>query len=183
MPNKSHLGLLQVFWGNGKGKTTSALGTALRAVGSGFSVHLIQFMKNGTGDSFLALPGEIKALANLKNFSYKRFGAGKWIIGEPKPHHIQEAEKALNYLKETLLSSNYDIIIADEILYAVQLNLLKEEQVLEIINSKPKNKELILTGSHIPLPQIFEKADLVTEVKKHKHPFDKGILARQGLDY
>jgi cob(I)alamin adenosyltransferase len=176
-------GLTQVFWGNGKGKTTAALGTALRASGSGYKIHLVQFMKNGAQDYQLENPGEILALEKFPNFSFKRFGAGSWIIGEPKPHHIKEVSKALDYLKQALNNENYDIIIADEILYAIQLGLLTEDRVIDIIKQKPKNKELILTGSHIPLPQIFQKADLITEVKKHKHPFDSGILARKGIDY
>lgn len=180
--DKSKLGLVQIFWGNGKGKTTSALGTALRACGSGFSVHLVQFMKNGAGDSEIDHPGEIKALEKFDNFSFKRFGAGSWIIGKPKPHHIEKVKEALNYLKLSL-NQDYDIIIADEILYAIQLGLLQEDQLIELIKNKPKNKELILTGSHIPFPKIFELADLVTEVKKHKHPYDKGIMARKGLEY
>ncbi|MEK6844029.1 MAG: cob(I)yrinic acid a,c-diamide adenosyltransferase [Nanoarchaeota archaeon] len=179
--DKSKLGLVQVFWGDGKGKTTSALGTALRACGNGYNVHLVQFMKDGAMDAEIDYPGEIKALENFKNFTFKRFGAGTWIIGKPKQHHIKKAEEALSYLKSVL--NDYDIIIADEILYAVQLKLLEEEEVIELIKNKPKNKELILTGSHIPFPGIFELADLVTEIKKNKHPYDKGILARKGLEY
>ena len=180
--DKSKLGLVQVFWGNGKGKTTSALGTALRACGNGFSVHLVQFMKNGTGDSEIDFPGEIRALEKFKNFSYKRFGAGSWIIGPPKQHHIDAVKEAYDYLF-SCFKKDYDIIIADEILYAVQLGLLEESEVLKLIDFKPKNKELILTGSHKPFPKIFEKSDLVTEIKKIKHPYDLGVLARKGLDY
>ena len=182
-PDKSKLGLVQVFWGNGKGKTTSALGTALRACGNGYNVHLVQFMKNGTGDYEIDNPGEIRALEKFDNFSFKRFGTGKWIIGKPKQHHIEKVKEAIDYLKLSLNNPDYDIVIADEILYAVQLGLLQESEVIELIKSKPKNKELILTGSHIPFPNIFALADLVTEIKKHKHPYDKGIMARKGLEY
>ena len=182
MPDKTKLGLTQIFWGNGKGKTTAALGTALRACGNNYSVHLIQFMKAGTGDTELEIPGEIKALNRFHNFTYKRFGAGSWIIGKPEPHHIEKVNEALDYLTSSL-GKDYDIIIADEILYAVQLGLLQEHQVIELIKNKPKNKELILTGSYIPFPKIFELADLVTEIKKIKHPYDKGIMARKGLEY
>lgn len=179
---KSKLGLVQVFWGNGKGKTTSALGTALRACGNGFSVHLIQFMKNGTGDHEIDNPGEIRALQKFDNFSHKRFGTGSWVIGKPKEHHIDAVREAFDYLKSSF-QKNYDIIIADEILYAVQLGLIGESKILELIKDKPENKELILTGSHKPFPDIFDKADLVTEIRKIKHPYDKGILARKGLEY
>src|SRR3989344_3019370 len=111
MLDKSSLGFVQVFWGNGKGKTTSALGTALRACGNGYSVHLVQFMKNGTGDSEIDYPGEIRALEKFPNFSFRRFGTGSWVIGKPKEHHIKTVEEAFQYLKNCF-QKDYDIIIA-----------------------------------------------------------------------
>lgn len=179
--DKSNLGQVQVFWGNGKGKTTSALGTALRAVGNNYTIHLVQFMKNGTGDPEIDYPGEIRALEKMQGFSFKRFGTGSWVIGKPNKEHISKVQEALDYLNSCF--GKYDIIIADEILYAVQMQLLTEEQVINLIKSKPKNQELILTGSHIPFTNIFELADLVTEIKKIKHPYDSGVLARKGLEY
>lgn len=179
--DKSHLGQLSVFWGNGKGKTTSALGTALRACGNGYTVHLIQFMKNGTGDIEIDYPGEIKALEKFSNFSFKRFGSGEWVIGKPNNSHISQFKEGLEYLQSCF--GKYDIIIADEILYAIQLGLCTEEEVINLIKNKPKSQELILTGSHIPFSNIFELADLVTEIKKIKHPYDSGKLARRGLEY
>lgn len=178
---KEHLGLVQVFWGNGKGKTTSALGSALRAVGNGYSVHLVQFMKNGTGDEEIDFPGEIRALKKFDSFSFKRFGTGSWVIGKPTEEHIAKVKEAYDYLKSCF--GKYDIIIADEILYAVQLALLKETDVIDLINIKPKNQELILTGSHRPLEELFARADLVSEIKKIKHPYDSGKMARKGLEY
>jgi len=182
--DKSALGFVQVFYGNGKGKTTSALGIALRACGNGFSVHLVQFMKNGASTLDEQIPGEIKALEKFEDFSYRRFGLGDWYVrGKNDLVHKKNVEEALEYLKEVINNSDYDIIIADEILYAVQLGLLNKEKIIELIKNKPKNKELILTGSHKPIPEIFEVADLVTEIKKIKHPYDIGILARKGLEY
>lgn len=180
---KHGLGFTQVFWGNGKGKTTSALGTALRACGNGFKVHLVQFMKNGTGNPEIDNPGEIRALEKFPEFTYKRFGTGSWIIGKPTQDQINKVKDALDYLKLSLQNPEYDIIIADEILYAVQLGLLSEDDVISLIKDKPKNKELIITGSHIAYPRIFELAQLVTEIKKHKHPYDSGFIARKGLEY
>ncbi len=180
---KQGLGFTQVFWGNGKGKTTSALGTALRACGNGYKVHLIQFMKNGASSLEEQIPGEIKALEKLSNFSFKRFGTGSWIIGKPTQAQISSCREALEYVKESLQNENYDIIIADEILYAIQLGLLAEDEIINLIDTKPENKELILTGSHIAYPRIFDKAQLVTEIKKHKHPYDAGFIARKGLEY
>ena len=176
------LGFTQVFWGNGKGKSTSAFGTALRACGNGYKVHLIQFMKNGADSLEEQIPGEIKALEKFDNFSYKRFGSDGWVIKTPKPSQIDACKEALDYVKQSL-NNDYDIIIADEILYAIQLGLLTEDEVISLIDNKPKDKELILTGSHKPFPRIFDKADLVTEIKKIKHPFDQGYIARKGIEY
>src|SRR3989344_4696227 len=179
---KAGLGFVQVFWGTGKGKTTSALGTALRACGNNYRVHLVQFMKNGADSLDEQIPGEIKALEKFPNFTYKRFGTGGWIIKAPTPEQISACKEALMYL-ESCFKENYDIIIADEILYAIQLKLLDEQDIINLIDKKPENKELILTGSHIAYPMIFERADLVTEIKKIKHPYDSGFIARKGLDY
>ena len=182
-PDKSKLGLVQVFWGNGKGKTTSSLGTALRACGNNYHVHLVQFIKNGADSLEEQIPGEIKALKKFPNFTYKRFGIDGWVIEKPTENQIKSCKEALNHVKESLNDEDRDIIIADEILYAVQLGLLTEGDVIELIDSKPSKKELILTGSHEPFPKIFEKAHLVTEVKKIKHPYDSGILARKGIEF
>lgn len=181
--NKSKLGLVQVFWGDGKGKTTSSLGTALRACGNGFRVHLIQFMKNGADSLEEQIPGEIKALEKFPSFSYKRFGMDGWVVGNPTENQINSCQKALRHVEESLKDKNVDIVIADEILYAVQLGLLTEDEIIKLIEEKPMEKELILTGSHKPFPKIFERADLVSEIKKIKHPYDKGIAARKGIEF
>ncbi|RMD66979.1 cobalamin adenosyltransferase [Candidatus Pacearchaeota archaeon] len=177
-------GIVQVFWGNGRGKTTAALGTALRACGNGLRVHLVQFMKKGAS-SVDDIPGEIKALAKFSNFSWARFGSGEWVTkkgAEARQEDLREVKKALEHVANAL-TKNFDVVIADEILYAVQLGLLTEEDVLELIDKKPDEKELILTGSHVPLEKVFAKAELVTEIRKLKHPYDSGILARKGIDY
>lgn len=178
---KAGLGFVQIFWGNGKGKTTSALGTALRACGNGYTVHLVQFMKNGADSLDEQIPGEIKALAHFPNFTYKRFGTGGWIIKQPTEAQIETCKEALAYLKGSL--KNYQIVIADEILYAVQLGLLTENEIIDLIQTKPAETELILTGSHKPYPALFEYAQLVTEIKKEKHPYDQGFIARKGIEY
>ncbi len=179
---KAGFGFIQIFWGNGKGKTTAALGTALRACGNGYRVHLVQFMKNGAPSLDEQLPGEIKALQQFDTFSYKRFGTDGWITRKPTEAQIRACEEALEYLK-SCFNQGYDIIIADEILYAVQLGLLTEDQILKLIDNKPKDTELIITGSHLAYPKIFERAQLVTEVRKEKHPYDSGFIARKGIEY
>jgi cob(I)alamin adenosyltransferase len=178
-------GLVQIYWGDGKGKTTSALGTAIRALGNGYKVHLVQFMKNGASTLDEQISGEIMSLTNFSNFSFRRFGLADWYQkGKNEAEHKKHVELAFKHLLESFNKSKYfDIIIADEILYAVQLGLLEEERVIDLIKNKPLNKELILTGSHIAFPKIFEFADLVTEVKKHKHPYDFGVSARKGIEY
>src|SRR3989344_270758 len=178
-------GLVQIYWGNGKGKTTAALGTALRACGAGLSVHLVQFMKNTSNPE--AFSGEIKALEKFPNFSSKIFGPRIWFTPNPKTQeekaqHIKKANEALSHLKSSL-NENYDIIIADEILYALQFSLLAEKDIIDLIKNRPKSKELILTGSHMPFPNIFDLADLITEVRKQKHPYDEGIKARKGIEF
>lgn len=179
--DRSHLGQTSIFWGNGKGKTTAALGTALRALGNGYTVHLIQCMKNGAGDPEIEHPGELKALAQFSGFSCKRFGSGEWIIGKPNNEAQASFQEALTYVRSCF--GRYDILIADEFLYAIQLGLCTEADILTLIKDKPSTQELILTGSHIPYPTLFEQADLVTEIKKIKHPYDQGKLARKGIEY
>ena len=183
MHAKKQFGLVQMFWGNGKGKTTAALGEGFRAAGRGFKVHLIQFMKGGIdGNKDFEEYGELKALRQFPNFSHKRFGVKKWVIGKPEPEHLVQGSDALKYAAEIVSSGKYDLVIIDEILYAVQLGVVSEQDVLAVIEAKLANTELVLTGSHRPFPKIFEKADLVTEMKKHKHPFDSGIEARKGIE-
>ena len=181
--DKSKLGLVHAFYGNGRGKTTAALGTALRACGNGYKVHLVQFMKNGANSLNKQVPGEISILNKLDNFSFKRFGTKDWVKGKPNKEEINSCKEAFSYLKKILKDSEYELIIADEILYAVQMNLLTQKEIIELIKSKNKNKELILTGSHKPFKEIFKVCNYITEVKKVKHPYDVGILAREGIEY
>ena len=178
------LGLVQVYWGNGKGKTTASLGLSSRALGRGLRVHFVQFMKGGLNytDDFNDL-GELIALSKFENFSAKRFGFREWVIGKPKKDHYDAAWEGFTHAKESSSSGKFDLVVLDEILYAVQMGLLDEGHVLELIDSKADNTELVLTGSHKPLARVFERADLVTEVKKHKHPFDKGVPARFGVEF
>lgn len=182
MQDKSNLGQLSVFWGNGKGKSTSAFGTAVRALGNNYKVHLVQFMKNGASSLEQQIPGEIEALQKFSNFSFRRFGAGSWVTSKTTNEHIQSVIDAFNHLKEAM-NGDYDIVIADELLYAIQLKLIEEDEVIEFLKNRKKDKDLIITGSHVAFPRIFELADLVTEIKKIKHPYDKGIIARKGIEY
>lgn len=184
MKIKNELGLVQMWWGDGKGKTTAALGMALRALGQGFKVHLIQFLKGGiTGVDAFVEYGEIAALKRFENFSYERFGMPEWLMGKPTDGHLAAGRKALAATERALASGQYDMVIADECLYAVQMGVITAEDLIKAVRGKAPKTECVLTGSHKRLPQIEAIADLVTEVRKIKHPFDKGIKARFGTEF
>lgn len=180
--SKDELGLVSVFWGEGKGKTTAAIGAALRALGHGLRVHLIQFFKGGSESGFQEY-GELIALRRFELFSYEQFGVSAWIIGEPTEEQVEVGRRALEASQKAISSGEYDLVILDEILYAVQLGVLSVEDVLELLGHKTPQMGVILTGSHQRLPKIEAVADLVTEVKKIKHPFDRGVTARKGIEW
>ncbi len=170
------MGLVQMWWGDGNGKTTAALGMGLRALGRGFRVHLIQFLKGGIrGVEAFEEYGELRALKRFENFSFERYGMPEWLIGKPSEGHIAAGRQALEATARALSSGEYDMVIVDECLYA--------EDLIKVIKNKAPHTECVLTGSHKRLPEIEEIADLVTHVKKIKHPFDKGIKARVGTEF
>jgi len=174
---KNDLGLVHVYTGNGKGKTTAALGLALRAVGHGLKVYMIQFMK-GSIDY-----GELIASRQIQNLTIKQFGRAEFVDKEnPKEVDISLAEKALSHAKIVLAERKYDVVILDEINVALEWKLINLNDVIELIQQRPTNVELILTGRYAP-PKIIAIADLVTEMKERKHPYQKGIEARKGIDY
>jgi len=173
-------GLVIVYTGNGKGKTTAALGMALRAVGHNYKVCMIQFIKGswhyGEMSSSKKLEPEFELIAVGKGFV--------GIIDDTSPHseHEKSAREALRISKEKILSKKFDIVILDEINYAIDLNLVKLNQVLDLIKLKPSNVTLVLTGNHAK-DEIIQSADLVTEMKEIKHPFKSGIKAKKGIDF
>ena len=173
-------GLVIVYTGRGKGKTTSALGIVLRAVGYGKKIAMIQFIKGswhyGEMDSSKRLEPEFEMIAVGKGF------VGILDDKSTKEEHENVANEALKISKEKINSRKYDIVILDEINYAINLNLIKIEDVLSLIKSKPENVDLVLTGNHAK-SELIEIADLVTEMKEIKHPFQKGIKAKKGIDF
>jgi cob(I)alamin adenosyltransferase len=174
---KLEKGLVQVYTGNGKGKSSAAFGLALRAVGRGLKVYIIQFIKGGFDY------GELYVVDKLPNLKLKAFGRGKFVTEKPaEKEDIKLAEEALTLVEEVVKSGEYDIVILDEINVALNLKLIKTEKVLKLIENKPKYVELILTGRYAP-NEIIEVADLVTEMKEIKHPFNKGYQARKGIEY
>lgn len=178
LPSKtSTKGLVEIFTGDGKGKTSAALGIALRALGHGLRVHIVYFMKG-------EFPyGEQKALSQLSNVTFARFGFETFVDpSKVKPEEKEEARKALGAARKAMLSLEYDIVVLDEVNVAAAWNLIDIDEVLKLIGDKPEKVELILTGRYADA-KLIDLADLVTEMVKVKHPFDKGILSRQGIDY
>jgi len=171
-------GLIQVYTGNSKGKTTAALGLTVRAVGRGLKVYIIQFMK-GQGDY-----GEITGLARLHpECQVESFGGKGWVHkGEDQEEHRHEARRAFLRAEEVIAAGEWDIVILDEIVNAIWFDLLPEEEVLNLCQSKPAHVELVLTGRNAS-QRLIEQADLVTEMQQIKHPFERGISARLGIEY
>ena len=176
----SSRGLLLVYTGGGKGKTTAALGMALRAVGHKKNVGMIQFIK---GELFT---GEMESIKKLEPY-FELIRAGRGfvrIMGDRKPieEHQEAAKNALATAKEKILSGSYDLMILDEINYAAKEGLISVDDILEIIQLKPEKLTLVLTGNYAD-QRVIDAADLVTEMKKIKHPFEKGIPAQRGVDF
>ena len=173
-------GLVIVYTGGGKGKTTAALGMALRAVGYGHKVCMIQFIKGswhyGEMDSSKKLAPEFELVAIGKGF------VGILDDTSPKEDHEKYAEEAIKICKDKILSEKYDLIILDEINYAVNLGLINIKSVMDLIKLKPKKLDLVLTGNHAK-EEVLKLADLVTEMKEIKHPFQSGIKAKKGIDF
>jgi len=174
---KLEKGLVQVYTGNGKGKSSAAFGLALRAIGRGLKVYIIQFIKGGFDY------GELYIVDKLPNLTLKAFGRGKFVTQKPAEKvDVEFAEEAFALAEEVVKSGEYDIVILDEINVALNLKLIQIEKVLVLIKNKPKHVELVLTGRYAP-KEIIEAADLVTEMKEVKHPFNRGFQARKGIEY
>ena len=170
-------GLVQVYTGNGKGKTSAAFGLALRAIGRGLRVHVIQFIKGGFDY------GESYVTDRLDNLTLKAFGRGKFIVTKPPPEDdLRLAREAFELAKRVVASANFDIVILDEINVAIDLGMLDLQDVVDFVRNKPDSVELVLTGRNAP-KTIIEVADLVTEMKEVKHPFQKGVPPRKGIEY
>lgn len=177
---KEKVGLIVVITGHGKGKTTSALGIALRAVGYDMKVCIIEFMK---GDMYAGEIGGIKRL--YPNVELHLTGKGFCgIMGNPYPfeEHRANAQDAIKLAKEKMLSGDFDIIILDEINNALKLNLVDLLQVLELLDKKPPLIHLILTGRDAH-PEVIKRAHTVTEMKEIKHAYKQGIEPQKGIDY
>jgi len=196
------LGLVHVITGDGKGKTTSSLGLALRAIGHGLKVYIIQFMKGeDTGEIFAIkkyipnigiVPYGRMALKDeqTKVFHYdggdaeKEIGppGGKYYYFPPDDKEEEPSRRAMEHAFHIVNSGDYDVIVLDEVNCVLDKDIVPMEALLKLIEGKPKNVELILTGRGAP-QELLEKADYVNEIKSVKHPYDRGILARKGIEF
>jgi cob(I)alamin adenosyltransferase len=171
-------GLVSIFTGDGKGKTTAAIGTIVRAAGHELRTFVVFFMK---GENFTH--GEINVLSKIPNVTLARFGQNGWIDRDNiKPEHKEQAVLALKAARKAMLNGNYDLVVLDEINIAIDYGLIELDEVLKLINDKPQKVELILTGRNVD-SRLVKVADLVTEMLMIKHPYNKGIKARRGIDY
>jgi cob(I)alamin adenosyltransferase len=177
---ESDRGLVVIYTGNGKGKTTAAMGLALRAAGYGRRVLVIQFVKTW-------FTGEKGGFEKLPNVEFIQAGKGFYkILGDklPEAEHVEAAQEALELAQAKITGGEYDVVVLDEIIGTITSGLLPLEPLLAMIDAKPPQLDLVLTGHRgKELPQLMERADLVTEMVKVKHPYDTGILARKTIDY
>ena len=173
-------GLVIVYTGNGKGKTTAALGLSLRAIGYEHKVCMLQFIKGswhyGEMDSSKKLSPNFELIAVGKGF------VGILDDNSPREEHEKYAVEALKICREKIFSEKYDVVILDEVNYAVNMDLLDVNEIIKLIKEKPEKLDLVLTGNHAK-EEIIELADLVTEMKEIKHPFKSGIKAKKGIDF
>ena len=168
---------MQVYFGRGKGKTTAAIGQGIRAIGHGFKVYMIQFMKG------YPQYGEVNAIENTSNFELKQFGTPD-LITTPGEIDFEEGRKGMEFAEKIIMSDEYDIVILDEIGVAVEYGIVKIDDVLKLIDNKPAHVELIITGGPKMHPKIKERADLLTEMRMIKHYYSsKGIKARLGIEH
>jgi len=195
-------GLVQAWWGDGKGKTTAAMGMGFRAAGHGYRVHMLQFMKGGA-DSVEGVRGEYNAIAAMPGFSYENAGHYGWhglLDGSADDEHEAKASAAFERARELVAGAaaadlteplpldgdpdeGVHMLILDEVLYAADRGLVDPEDIVALAESKPRDLELVLTGSHAEPEYLTGVADLITNVRKEAHPFDAGHRARRGTEY
>ncbi|MCG8335646.1 MAG: cob(I)yrinic acid a,c-diamide adenosyltransferase [Proteobacteria bacterium] len=168
-------GYVQVYTGNGKGKTTAALGLTLRAVGAGYKIFIGQFVKGMTY-------AELESLGRLtEQVTVRQYGRDVFIRNNPKPEDIEKAKAGLDEIRAAATSGEYQVVIMDEGNIATSLKLIDVDDILELIETKHEGTELIITGRNAD-PKLIERADLVTEMKEVKHYYKEGVKARVGIE-
>lgn len=193
-------GLVQVWWGDGKGKTTAAMGMGFRAAGHGYRVHMLQLMKGGAS-SVEDVRGEYNAIEAFPGFTYENLGHYGWHSmpdGSDDVDHAAKAQAGFERARELVTASadaagpisldappeeGSHMLILDEILYAANRDLIDPAELVDLVESKPDHLELVLTGGHEEPTYVYDHADLISQVKKEKHPIDAGQRARRGTEY
>lgn len=169
-------GQIQIYTGNGKGKTTAAIGQAIRAAGAGLKVYIAQFIK---GKPY----AEIELIRErIPEIEIKQFGLRCFIVEQPTQEDIEAANNGLKEVERIILSGEFDMVVLDEITIALFYSLFKTDRVIKILQSRPTNCEIVITGRYAP-DSLLEIADLVTEMKEIKHYYQIGINARKGIEY
>lgn len=167
--------MIQVYTGNGKGKTTAALGLAVRAAGYGLKVYIGQFLKAGNYS-------ELHLLKKIKNIKIEQFGKNCFVKKPPSKEDIELARRGLKKIKKAISRKTFDIVILDEINIAVKLGLVSLRELLPLIKNAPRKTEIVLTGRYAH-PEIIKIADLVSQIKAIKHYYKTGIKARKGIEF
>jgi len=176
---RQHLekGLVQVYTGDGKGKTSAAFGLALRAVGRGLKVYIVQFIKGGFDY------GELYIVEKIPNLKLATFGRGRFVTEIPPSEEDSKlAREAFELAKKVVKSGEYDVVVLDEVNVVLNLKMISIDEVMDLVKNKPKHVELILTGRYAPV-QIIDAADLVTEMREVKHPYAQGVPPRKGIEF
>jgi cob(I)alamin adenosyltransferase len=168
-------GYVQVYTGEGKGKTTAALGLCLRAAGAGHRVYVAQFLKKGAYS-------ELAALAAFPDrITLEQFGTGRFVGGRPGPEDVEAARRGLEAAKEALASGRFDVVVLDEACVASAKGLISIDELLGVVTRRPQGVEVVITGRGAD-QRLIDTADLVTEMRAVKHYFDKGVAAREGIE-
>lgn len=171
----NHKGYIHLYTGNGKGKTTAAIGLTIRAVGAGKNVFFAQFVK---GMHY----SELDVLKRFSKITIKQYGLDCFIINQPNEKDIIAAQKGLNEVEKAIQSHLYDVIVLDEVCIAIYYQLFSLNDLKNVLKYRSKDIEIVLTGRYAP-KELIEMADLVTEMKEIKHYFNKGVQARKGIEY
>ena len=174
MHNLFEEGYIQIYTGDGKGKTTAAIGVSVRALASGLSVFFGQFMKS-------RLAAEHTFFEQFPAIDLHRFGTGRFTRGKPSQQDVDKALEGWSICKEAIISDKYDLIVLDELNVALFMGLLEIDPIIEILKQKPRQTEIIITGRRAP-EKLIEIADLVTEMLEIKHYYTKGVPARKGIE-
>ncbi len=169
-------GYIQIYTGDGKGKTTAAIGLAIRAYGAGLKIFFAQFVK---GQEY----SEIKALKKFEDRIFiRQYGRECFIYKKPTEEDIEIARNGWEQVKRAIFEEEYDVIILDELNIALYYELISVKDVIDVLKNKPVSKEVVITGRKMP-NEFFEYADLITEMKEIKHYYQKGIQARKGIEF